>query len=80
MEGKDYKTDQNCFPLARSLALLLLLISGSLALFLSTLSLYLSLSLLTDLQLCVLELRDLLLQGNKYLYYYNMDSELSLTQ
>ncbi len=72
MEGKDYKTDQNC-----SLALLLLLISVSLALYsylsvslslyLSlSLSLYLSLSLLTDLQLCVLELRDLLLQENKH--------------
>ncbi len=51
--------------------------------FLSFLSLSLSLSLsllLTDSQLCVLELRDLLLQGNKYFYYYNMDSELSLTQ
>ncbi len=69
MEGKDYKTDQNCFPLARSLALLLLLISGSLALWLSiaiSLALSLFLSLLTDLQLCMLELRDLLLQENKH--------------
>ncbi len=73
MEGKDYKTDQNCFPLARAraLALLLLLISGSLALWLSiaislSLSLYLSLSLLTDSQLCMLELKDLLLQENKH--------------
>ncbi len=71
MEGKDYKTDQNCFPLARSvapwrscsLALLLLLISGSLLIYLS---LSISLSLLTDLQLCVLELRGLLLQENKH--------------
>ncbi len=61
MEGKDYKTDQNCFPLARSLAL-----SCSLATSYLALSLYLSLSLLTDLQLCVLELRDLLLQENKH--------------
>ncbi len=69
MEGKDYKTDQNCFPLA--LALLLSCYFLSLALWLSiaislALSLYLSLSLLTDLQLCVLELRDLLLQENKH--------------
>ncbi len=82
MEGKDYKTDQNCFPLALScsLATSYLWLSGSLALWLSSylslsLSLYLSLSLLTDSQLCMLKLRDLLLQGNKYLYYYNMDSE-----
>ncbi len=71
MEGKDYKTDQNCFPLARSLALLLSCYFLSLALCLSgslliSLSLYLSLSLLTDLQLCMLELRDLLLQENKH--------------
>ncbi len=66
MREKDYKTDRHCFSL-------LLLISGSLALYsyLSVslslyLSLSLSLSLLTDSQLCVLELRDLLLQENKH--------------
>ncbi len=65
MEGKDYKTDQNCFPLALLLSCYFL----SLALWLSSylsLSLCLSLSLLTDLQLCMLELRDLLLQENKH--------------
>ncbi len=74
LEGKDYKTDRHCFSL--------LLISGSLSLCLwlsLTISLSLSfliLSLLTDSQLCMLELRDLLLQENKYLYYYNLDSRV----
>ncbi len=64
MEGKDYKTDQNCFPLARSCSLASYLwLSGSLLIYLS---LSISLSLLTDLQLCMLELRDLLLQENKH--------------
>ncbi len=66
MEGKDYKTDQNCFPLARALALLLLLISGSLALSIY-LSIYLSLSSLTDLaHVYYLRRGDLLLQENKH--------------
>ncbi len=70
MEGKDYKTDQNCFPLARSLALLLSCYFLSLALWLSSylsLSLYLSLSSLTDLaHVYYLRRGDLLLQENKH--------------
>ncbi len=73
MEGKDYKTDQNCFPLG-SLALscsLATLLSLSLWLSsyleLSALSLSLSLSSLTDLaHVYYLRRGDLLLQENKH--------------
>ncbi len=74
MEGKDYKTDQNCFPLALLLSCyflsLALCLSGSL-LDQSRLSLSpLLLSSLTDLaHVLLFETRDLSCKGNKLLLY-----------